>query len=330
MIRIDEVKDKVKDVIMAKDVRKQILDSYAGFVKPTVSTGVPGLNGVFSWCEHQINVWTGWPNHGKSTFLRFLSLKLAEGKGVKCAFFCPEDMPAEYFYEDLIFMKLQRFPNAHSITEAVMLDCINFVNNHYFILFPENDEPTPDYINQCFLRVAAEYDVSFFVTDPFNQLDHDWNKHGRDDRYLAEYFTKCRRFVNENSGYYNIVAHPSGKPVRDKNGDTLMPDMHDLAGGTMWSNKCDNITIIHRPLRKTDSENSGVHVMFDKVKKKRITGKGGLAEFEFDYRKNIYNFVTATNTKSEQTVSEKDFLRDHPDSARADIDTEENNQDYPF
>jgi len=56
----------------------------------------------FTWRTSEVNIWTGYQNEGKSTFLEFLAVLKSFFEGWKWAVFSPENTPINDFYDNLI------------------------------------------------------------------------------------------------------------------------------------------------------------------------------------------------------------------------------------
>lgn len=171
---------------------------------------------------------------------------------------------------------------------------MGFVEDHFFYIYPESESPTPDYINACFEFAIKKHKVDVVVIDPFNQLDNDWRKFGRDDLYISEFLSKCKRFSQKHNIAYLIAGHPKGNLQKiDKNYE--MPLVYDYAGGAMWNNKCDNILCYHRPFANTEPENTSCVFASQKIKKRKLTGSPGEYPMQFDPMTNRFIQIDGTN-----------------------------------
>ena len=116
--------------------------------------------------------------------------------------------------------------------------------------------------------------VDGVMIDPFNQLDKNQSKMERDDQYLSEALKDIKRFDLLNGVCYNIIAHPKN-PQYQRDEPLPAVRMYDLAGGAMWGNKVDSITIYDRPEFHKDKNSPQVRIHQIKTKRKRTGGQNG-------------------------------------------------------
>jgi hypothetical protein len=278
---------EIDDLIYFSDVvdnLRSIRDN--GTVKGE-TTYFPVLDNHFRWSKSEVTVLHGYGNIGKSTFGTHLNLIKTVREGVKWVYFSPESYPTEYFYKSIMQQYLGKSidrTSDNAMSDIEFEEAYQFVNDHFFVIYPENENPTPDLILKRFAEVIFKHKVAGVVIDPFNQLDNDWGKNGRDDRYLDKTLAKFKRFAQNYLEYFMIMAHPS-KPLKTKDGSYPTPSYYDLAGGAMWANKTDNILCYHRPRFFTDPADNLVEVSSQKIKKQDVNGILGTVEFEYSRKR---------------------------------------------
>jgi len=169
------------------------------------------------------------------------------------------------------------------MTEEEFIRGMDFVRDHFFFIYPEDDSPTPEYINSRFEAVIYKHHIDGCVIDPYNQLDNDIRKTGgREDLYLSSFLSQQKRFAQRHKLFMFVVAHPKGTVKRNNNGDFEVPDVYDLAGGAMWANKCDNVICTFRPYHRSAPGNRDVIFYSHKIKKQRQCGTPGEVKLQFD------------------------------------------------
>ena len=220
---------------------------------------------------------SGIGNYGKTEQMLQLMLIKSVKEGKKWGIFSPEQYPPVHFYQGLIHSYIGKSTNkfhSNQMSEEEYEKGMNFIREHFFYIFPAINAPTPDYINERFAELIIKDKIDGCVIDPFNQLDNDWGKYGRDDQYIGEFLSVQKRFALLNNIFMIIIAHP--KTMRkDSNGNYPCPDVYDLAGGAMWNNKCDNILSYHRPNYQTDKYDPVCEFRSQKIKKQGINGIPG-------------------------------------------------------
>lgn len=286
-----DIADYEKDFIYLESIKDAMYDSYLKGDEMGKTTHFRSFDGHFKWLKGQVTFVGGIGNMGKSAMVKQMALLRAVMDGERWAWFGPEEYPATDFYNDLIHTLVGKSTNPfheNQMTEQEYLWGMEFVGKHFFYIYPEDDSPSPEYINACFERAIHVHGVTGCVTDPFNQLDNDWGRnYGRDDRYIGEFLSKEKRFAQDFNIYKIIVGHP--KSGVEKNGDDYrMPGLLDYAGGAMWANKCDNILCYHRPFSVSNPSDSTCIWASQKIKKRKLTGVPGKTPMTFDVMSNRF------------------------------------------
>ena len=176
-----------------------------------------------------------------------------------------------------------------------------FIKKHFFYTYPDDDfswesvEKKLDYL-------ILKYGITRVLLDPFNQFDHTLNGLAI-DMYVSKFMSKLKRYALSRDIAIHLVAHQV-TPVFVNGQDYPKPNAYKIKGGGTFADKADNAGWIWQPFRNTNKEDKSVIVGFDKVKKKRLVGKGGEATFLFDVATNRYtlnNFTPFVNNVTKQT-----------------------------
>lgn len=277
--------EPAKDVIYLDNVRDKIVYSFENGASRGETTYFPEIDNHFRWKRGEITLFHGIGNHGKSAFLYQMCLAKSVKDGYKWGIFSPENMPEEEFYKDLIHSYIGKSTEKYHDNQMSFQELeqgMEFIKEHFFLIYPQNDSPTPDYMNNRFRELIIKHNIDGCITDPFNQLDNDMSKvNGMVDQYISKYLTAVKRFAIKNDVFYLIVAHPRGGLTKTKQ-DYDCPNVYDLSGGAMWNNKCDNIIAIHRPFYTSDKENTLVQFTSQKIKKQKLNGLPGTVDMKYD------------------------------------------------
>jgi hypothetical protein len=86
-----------------------------------------------------------------------------------------------------------------------------------------------------------------------------------------------------------IVAHPKGGLSKKTSGDYEKPDVYDLSGGAMWSNKCDNVLCTYRPYYTSERDRRDVQFSSQKIKKHKLCGTPGDVDLIFNISQMRYH-----------------------------------------
>ena len=276
----------MKDVIMLDSVRDSMIRTFHTGSAQGETTYFTCIDEVYRMKRRELTLFHGIMNHGKSTMVLQLFLIKSVRDGYKWGVFSPEQDPPDDFYDDLIHMYIgatTQFGMKGQMTLDEYKRGMDFVKEHFFYIYPESETPTPNNINDRFSALIKEKKIDGCLIDPYNQLDNDLKTAGgREDQYLSSFLTKQKRFAQENNVFMFIITHPRGNLRKDDVGNYVTPDVYDLAGGAMWSHKCDNVICVYRPYYSTDKTNTMTFFISQKIKKHKLCGIPGQATLSFD------------------------------------------------
>lgn len=279
-------------IIRLNDNRQSMLDEYENGHSKGESTYFSTIDPHWTWKRGELTLMGGIPNHGKTTMMLQLALIKSINEGTKWGVFSPEQNPPNDFFNDLIGMYIGKPVHKHVSNRMSAREYelgMDFVNEHFFFVYPEKKKHTPRLINEKFERLIVKFGCAGCITDPFNQLDHDWaSSNNRDDRYISLYLSDEKRFAIEHDCYKIIIAHPNSSRVANADGDYACPKVFDIAGGALWAAKCDNILQVHRPKFNSDNTDQTTEFHSQKIKKQRIVGKPGVASLQYDWYSGRY------------------------------------------
>jgi len=321
----------LKDIIYLNDIRDEMIRSYKyGDAKGT-TTYFKTIDPHWSWKKGEVTLMGGIGNHGKTLMMLQLMLIKSIREGTKWGVFSPEQNPPTDFYKDLIHTYIGKptdldykgIGTASNVRMTFEEYCIgmDFMMEHFYFIYPKDNSPTPHYINDMFEKLIVKHGIEGCLTDPFNQLDNDWGKHGRDDRYISDYLSAEKRFSLLHNIYKIIIAHPKSTLQKKNDGNYQCPDFYDLAGGAMWNNKCDNILCTYRPYYSTDKGDTSVQFRSQKIKKQKLIGIPGNVGLKFSRSSNRYLEYADPDIK-EEDKSEKNGISpfDYRETSKSDSD----------
>lgn len=280
-----------RDVIYLNDIRKEMLQSFEQGDSEGETTYFKTLDDYWKWKKGELTLMHGIPNHGKTILTLQLCLIKSIKEGKKWGIFSPEQNPPIDFYKDLIHTYIGKSTEKYHSNQMSMDEYnkgMDFIHEHFYFVYPKDESPTPDYINERFGELIVKHKINGCIIDPFNQLDNDYGKHGRDDIYISSFLNKEKRFALTNNLYKMIIAHPKGGLVKGKEGNYECPDVYNVSGGAMWNNKCDNILVTYRPYYNTDKTNPEVEFRSQKIKKQKYVGIPGTTKLRFNRATNRY------------------------------------------
>lgn len=280
------------DVIYAEDVMGDVIDLYDNGYENLNGIGVPEIDTIFKLKKGEITLLTGYGNQGKSTVFKWYFLMRAILYGEKYCFFSPEDAPAHefYFHASEMLLACNLAPqNRFRASKQELIKAQEFINQHFFFVYPKDVAPSPEYVKEKFLQMIIVEKVDGILIDPFNQLDNDYKGSLGRDKYLESFLSSYAKFSRDNHVFGCIVAHP--KNPRNKNGDGNYdcPEVFDVADGAMWNNKMDDILVYHRPQAWTHPESTECELHSKKIRR-QYKAKKGMALFHYDRATRRYIF----------------------------------------
>lgn len=281
-----------RDVVYAADVKQNALNIYDngyGFIK---GVEVFDLDSKWKPKRGEVSGLTGIGNMGKSSFYKWYQLMRVLLYGERFASFTPEDNPPEEYYHDFVEILLAcdcTPSNPNRPTREVYEQAYDWIGKHIFYLYPNNDDPTPEYIMERFLELIVKEKIDGCCIDPFNGMANDYG--ARSDKYLESTLNKFTRFAQLNNVYFVIIIHPV-KMKKNETGNYECPDKFDLADGAMWNNKMDNILVYHRPFATTDPNNVEAEFHSKKVRRQKVVGRPGMTLFRYIRTTRRFEFGT--------------------------------------
>lgn len=275
----------IDGVYYVDDIFPEMLENFRNGVQLAPTTRFNEMDEYFRWKKGDINLITGYGNHGKTFFWLQMMLTKSIYDGWKWAIFSPENFPANDFYDDLIEMYVGKWLNSMSEDEYIK-GCL-FVDQHIFYVYPDNSHDIQS-IHEKFRHLVLKKGVDGVMIDPFNQLDHNQKAYQREDQYLSEVLKDIKRFALLNNISYNIIAHPKN-PSYNQDKSLPVVDSYDISGGSMWANKCDQILSYYRPNFHVDKNSPEVSVYVQKLKRKRTGGKLGSFDLTLVWKDKRYS-----------------------------------------
>ena len=284
---------KMEGTYTIKDFKAEIFNQYENGLNKGETTHIPELDEIWKWRVGEVNLWTGYQNEGKSTFLKFISVVKAVMDGDKFAFFDPESIPIVDFYNDLIEMYVGKTmdidkPN-YRMSEDELNGAIDFIDSKFHFIYPEENLQ----LESIFLRfrfLVQKFGVKHVVFDPYNTIEHLQKTNEREDLYISRFMSQLKKFAVENQVSVHLVAHQNTPRINKETGDYYKVDGNNVKGGGTFADKCDNLISVQIPYRITDRNLPNVDIKSHKIKKQKLVAKPGELTCYFDWRSTRYNF----------------------------------------
>jgi twinkle protein len=279
----------IKGIIETDSIYERALDLYENGIPQGKILKNQSLDEFITWELSRLAIVSGRPTSGKSEFVDYVICKLNMLYEWKAAYFTPESYPLEYHYaklhEKISGKKFNK--NFNNTDFDTIFEHIN--RNFYYIL--NEDNMTLDFILDAAKIMIKKYGIKILVIDPYNVVDHQFEKGVNETQYISKFLNKLVHF----SRFYQIliflVAHPKILQKGEK------PSMYTISGSAHFYNKCDYGIIVERPV---DAESGFVgnktEIGIHKVKFKHL-GKQGLVELNYNYNNGRYeSFIDSVDS----------------------------------
>ena len=265
----------LEGIVTVDDLKTELKSTHkSGFCHPFV-TGIKPLDRLWKPALGHVTVITGVPSHGKSSFVKQLSVNLAALHDWHFASFSPEDTPIVRGVWDVlqIYMGKER----EKISEAERDKAAAWADSH-FAWITTDAETTLNAILNYARQLIIRHGTKGVIIDPWNQVEHRKPRGANDVDYLGECLRLVTDFAKEHQVHVFIVAHPV-KMERTKNGKIKPPTLYDINGGAMWYNKVDNGLTVWRDV--TGAERLLVKIFIGKVRFRECGRAGDHVELIF-------------------------------------------------
>lgn len=230
--------------------------------------------------DGRLIVVTGIPNHGKSSWVMFVSVHLMAEHGRRFLVFSPEMAPFEHY----IAACAQIFggkafwpkPGLDSLSDAEIQHAEMWLRDRLTMLICDSEDqaPTLDWIIERARLSVLRDGITDLVIDPWNEVEHQRGTM-TETEYVGRSLQRLRSFANRHDVNVWIVAHPT-KQYPARPGEKIgPPGIYEVSGGANWANKSDLGITVHTPATVTE-----IHV--GKSRFQRWGRKGAKAELEFD------------------------------------------------
>lgn len=176
-----------------------------------------------------------------------------------------------------------------------------------YIPVPKKGEATKSVTPKEYWTFAAENkkELGIFsaVIDSWNYMRHDTEGFSREDKWLEDTLSFRNDLAERSKLHFHTIIHPKSAK-KDKDGKIVMPDYHEMKGGSEWGNNGKSIVIVHR-----DFDSNQTVVKVDKAKPK-IVGVKGVTTLNYDISKGAYYEYVMEKTefgeKARKKYAEKD------------------------
>lgn len=282
---------KIDGIFTCDDAFQEMLNSFKNGKHRGSTTYFKTLDERWTWRAPSVSLFTGYNNEGKTNLFIQLAVLKAYFDNWKFAIFSPENYPIGDFFDDVVhcFVGIGCDPYYANnlMSEQQYLEACNFVNEHFFIINPEDDF-TLDTIIEKTRYLVKRKGINWLLLDPYNQVEHLQERGERDDIYIVRFMRTLKKQVASKFNIGVTVIPHQNTPYVAKNEDYPEPDGYKIKGGGSFSDTADDVLTIWRPYRRSDPANKIVKIRSCKIKKQKLVGIPGELELFYSRAKNQY------------------------------------------
>lgn len=291
----DSKEIKVDGIFVVDDCFDSMMNGFEHGQKRGETTYIDDIDKAWKWRKSEVNVWTGYENEGKSLFLNQLAVLKAFKDGDKFAVFSPENMPMDDFFNDLIEMYIGKTTDPYypdfQMSKAEYLEAMNFVNKHFFVIYPDFDfklETIFEKVN----HLVKKKGIDHLIIDPYNTVEHLISGGEREELYISRFMANLKRFAVEKDISVNLVAHQNTARINKDDGNRYFKPMKsNIKGGGVFAQKADNVLFVWRPELALDFRNESVVFGSQKIKKQKLVARPcDIDGITFNFKENRYYF----------------------------------------
>lgn len=257
----------IAGIIRPFDVKDE-LEVYAkqGFTKG-LGRNIPEKDRLYTYKGRRLQVVTGLPGAGKSTYVRddIVQLVIANPDlNLKWGMFTPENRPVSREYvkiSQLVSGQSFREGWSNSMSKAVRDKTLLFIQKHFFIISPDrrnfdpfNGKIKSDKVNtmaslcEYLVYLKKTENIFGYVIDAWNKIEHEQPKNITETSYISSQLDHLIDFNDYYDLHGIIVAHPT--KVEKIGINYRIPCLYDIKGSSAWKEKADIGVIVHRNMNK--------------------------------------------------------------------------------
>lgn len=218
------------------DFRDEVEDLYDRGLPGGLKTGWKSIDDIFSVMPGTLNIVTGVPGSGKSTWLDALLCNLAKMHDTRIALASFEN-PISTHISKLAAQYIGKpfRDGLHDrMSKAEMAEAVDWVHDHFLFLSQDGEPPTTENLVDRFSMAVMRMGCRVGVIDPFNFI-----KLGGENETQAinEMLSALKTFAAAADMALFLVAHPA-KP-QAQNGKEWVPTGYAISGSAHFYNRAD-------------------------------------------------------------------------------------------
>lgn len=261
------------------DDRDAIIDLWNNGMQKGKGINHRKLNDFITWITPAVAVITGIPSHGKSEFVDEICTQLNVLYNWKIGYYSPENFPIKLHISKLVSKISGKKFSKYTLDEIERDLTMNYIEDNFFLVYPENEDYSLNNILEHARLLIKKKGIKVFVIDPYNKIDHQYEKGETETKYISGLLDKLDSFSKAHDILIILVAHPT-KMQKNKEGNYEVPTLYDIAGSAHFYNKCFYGLSIYKRI-------DHIEVWVQKVKFKHL-GSTGMVTFGYHWDSGRY------------------------------------------
>jgi twinkle protein len=274
----------LKDVSTFQDYEDDLFKYFNGEKQNNgLYTDWQKLNNFYRPALGTLNIITGIPSHGKSSFVDALAVSLSINHEIKWAMFSPENYPTYLHIQKIMELWVGKpFFSEFAMNKDEFMETYKKCSNYFTFL-----TPTEQNLNLTHILEMAQFSIEAdnttgIVIDPWNEIIHEKEDGQNESDYIGQSLSLCRRFARKYNVLFFILAHPAKMYKDPKEKCYDVPTLYNISGSANWYNRADNGITIYRNFDNEKKDNESVDVFIQKIKFKS-QGKIGVVRMKYDF-----------------------------------------------
>jgi twinkle protein len=202
-----------------------------------IRVGIRDLDDLFRACPQTLTIVTGVPGSGKSSFLSWLTVQIAQKHKWSTAILSAETPPSILLLQMSAILREQPYLGKNKMSEPELAQSLDWLAEKYVIL--DDSDTSIGSVLERAQAAVLRMGVRILVIDPFNFLTG--SIQGADEGSVTninKILVSLKSFAVEHSVAIFLVAHPV-KMYRQNDGKVPVPTGYDVSGSSSFYNVAD-------------------------------------------------------------------------------------------
>lgn len=265
----------------AAEYKADAVDLFRSGLSRGVGISVGNLDRVYRPSPGTLTVCTGIPGSGKSTFLTWLSVQLANQFGWNVAVFSAETSSQIHLLNMAAMYKGLPITGPDKMSEADLIDAIDWASDRF--VFLDEAETSIESVIERGQAAVLRNGVRVLIIDPYNWITSEENSFEAQTNNINRMLVRLKSFAVAHDIAVWLVAHPV-KMYRGDGGKIPIPTGYDISGSANFFNVADNGITVSRV-------DTGVARITSWKARFPWLGSVGYIDMQFDPRNGTYGAV---------------------------------------